>query len=204
MYPLFLKIQEQPCLVIGGGKIATRKIGDLIEEGATVTVVAKEVSKEIAEWAQKGVISLENREFRQGDTKDFFLVIAATNDHELNRSISQELGKTVLFNSVDDPTLCNFYAGAVIKRGKMRIAISTSGAFPALTKKIKKEIDDFVPLSYERLVDRLNEFRGEFLKKNIPEDERKRIIDHITESSAIDEFLHGNEEPLNQVLSQCV
>jgi precorrin-2 dehydrogenase / sirohydrochlorin ferrochelatase len=204
MYPIFLKIENQPCLVVGGGKVATRKIGDLVEEGAKVTVVAQEASEEISEWARTGALSLEKREFRRGDTKGFFLVIAATNDHELNRIISREAGKTVLFNSVDEPDLCNFYAGAVVKRGKLRIAISSSGAFPSLTKKLKRDIDDFIPLSYERLIDRLGEFRGNFLAKEMPEDERKRIIDRIAGSPAIDEFLRGNEEPLDRELGKCV
>jgi precorrin-2 dehydrogenase / sirohydrochlorin ferrochelatase len=204
MYSLFLKIKDQPCLVVGGGKVATRKVGDLVDEGAKVTVVAKEAGGEITEWAEKGVISLERREFRTGDTKGFFLVIAATDDHDLNRTISLEAGKTVLFNSVDEPELCNFYAGAVVKRGKLRVAISSEGAFPALTKKLKKEIDAFIPLSYERLIDRLGQFRERLLRKEMPADERKRIIDRIAESPVIDEFLHGNEEALNRVLDQCV
>ncbi len=204
MYPVFLKIENKPCLVVGGGKVATRKVGDLVDEGAKVTVVASRASKEISEWAQKGAISLENREFQKGDTHDYFLVIAATNDHELNRSIFEEVGTAKLFNSVDEPDICNFYAGAVVKRGKLRVAISTSGAFPALTKKIKKDLDHSIPSTYEGLLDKLSEFRGKFLAKNMPEEERKRIIDRIAGSPAIDEFLCGNENPLNQVLGECV
>jgi precorrin-2 dehydrogenase/sirohydrochlorin ferrochelatase len=130
-------------------------------------------------------------------------VIAATDDHEVNRVVSEETGRTTLFNSVDEPELCNFYAGAVVKRGKLRVAVSSSGAFPALTKRLKKDIDDFLPLSYERLIGRLGEFRERILLKKMPADERKRIVDRITESSAIDEFLHGNEEALNRMLDQC-
>lgn len=204
MYPIFLKIENQPCLVVGGGKVATRKVGDLVDEGAKVTVVAIQASVEIREWARKDVISLENRGFSKGETKGYFLVIAATNDHDLNRAISREAGRTILFNSVDEPDLCNFYAGAVIKRGKLRVALSTSGAFPALAKKLKKDIDGFIPLSYERLLDRLSDYRGDFLKREMPEDERKRIIDRIAGSSAIDEFLRGNEEPLTRMLGECV
>jgi siroheme synthase-like protein len=204
MYPLFLKIENLPCLVVGGGKVATRKVGDLVDEGAKVTVVAIEASKEIADWAQKKAISLEKREFRKGDTKGYFLVIAATNDHELNRVISEEAGKDKLFNSVDEPDLCNFYAGAVIKRGKLRIAISTAGAFPTLTRKIKTDLDNSIPASYGPLLEKLGEFRAAILKKNISGEERKRAFDHVTQSPAIDEFLRGNEEPLNRVLGECV
>jgi precorrin-2 dehydrogenase / sirohydrochlorin ferrochelatase len=203
MYALFLKIENQPCLIVGGGKIAVRKIGELITEGAKVTVVTPRANKEILEWSQKGAISLENREYRTGDTKGFFLVIAATNNHELNRIISEEAG-TTLFNSVDEPDICNFYSGAVIKRGKLRIAISTSGAFPALARKIKKDLNDSIPASYERLLDKLGEFRSFFIKNNIPEEKRKQVIDRIVQSPAIDEFLQGNEEPLNQALEKCI
>ena len=203
MYPIFLKIENKPCLVIGGGKVATRKIRDLVDEGAKVTVVAIRASKEISDLAQKGVISLENREFREGDTHGYFLVIAATDDHELNRIISNEAGAAILFNSVDEPELCNFYAGAVIKRGKLRVAVSTSGAFPPLTKKIKMDIDSSLPTSYGPLLDKLGEFRSFLKKKHVPEAERKRTIDTIVRSPAIDEFLRGNEEPLIRMLAKC-
>ncbi len=204
MYPIFLKIENLPCLVIGGGKVAARKVRDLVDEGAKVTVVAREAADEISDLAKKGLISLEIRSFRQGDTKGYFLVIAATNDHDLNRLISAEAGTAVLFNSVDEPELCNFYAGAVIKRGKLRVAVSTSGAFPPIAKKIKADLDVSISASYGPLMEKLGEFRSSLKKKNIPDDERKRTIDRIVCSSAIDEFLGGNEEPLNRMLAQCV
>ena len=176
----------------------------MVDEGANVTVVAIQASVEIREWAGKGVISLENRGFNKGETKGYFLVIAATNDHDLNRLISQEAGRTILFNSIDEPELCNFYAGAVIKRGKLRVAISTSGAFPALTRKIKKDLERSIPVSYGPLLEKLGEFRSALLTKKIPEDERKQIVDRVVQSAAIEEFLRGNEEPLNRVLGECV
>jgi precorrin-2 dehydrogenase/sirohydrochlorin ferrochelatase len=204
MYPIFLKIKNQPCLVIGGGKVATRKVRDLVDEGAKVTVVAIKATQEISDLAQQGTITLKNREFQKDDTEGFFLIIAATDDHDLNRAMSEEVGTARLFNSVDEPDLCNFYAGAVIKRGKLRIAISTSGAFPALARKIKTDLDNSIPASYELLLDKLGEFRSAILKKNIPEAKRKLAIDRIAQSPAIDEFLRGNQEPLNRELAECV
>jgi siroheme synthase-like protein len=203
MYPIFLKIKNQPCLIVGGGKVATRKVSDLVEEGAKVTVVALQTCKEISDLARKGLISLENRGFRIGDTKGYFLVIAATNDYALNRIISEEAGNSILFNSVDEPDLCNFYAGAVVKRGNLRVAISTSGAFPPLTKKIKSDIDNSLSRSYGPLLEKLGGFRKSLKKKNIPEEERKQTIDRIVRSRAIDEFLRGDEGPLNKALSEC-
>jgi siroheme synthase-like protein len=99
MYPIFLKIENKPCLVVGGGKVATRKVRDLVDEGAKVTVVAPMASEELVDLAEKKVISLEIRNFRHGETLEYFLVIAATNDHDLNRFISEEAGTTKLFNS---------------------------------------------------------------------------------------------------------
>jgi len=203
MYPIFLKIKNQPCLIVGGGKVATRKVSDLVEEGAKVTVVALQTCKEISDLARKGLISLENRGFRIGDTKGYFLVIAATNDYALNRIISEEAGNSILFNSVDEPDLCNFFAGAVIKRGKLRVAVSTSGAFPPITKKIKADLDKSLPPAYGTLLEKLGDFRSSLKKKNIPEDERRRAIDRIAGSPAIDEFLRGNDEPLNRMIALC-
>jgi precorrin-2 dehydrogenase / sirohydrochlorin ferrochelatase len=204
MYPIFLKIEHKPCLVIGGGKVATRKVRDLVDESAKVTVVALQVSDEIRNLAEKKTISLKNRAFSPGETKGFFLVIAATNDHELNRFISEEAGTAILFNSVDEPDLCNFYAGAVIKRGALRVAVSTSGAFPPITKKIKADLDASLSASYGPLLEKLGEFRRSLKKNHIPENQRKQMIDRIVHSPAIDEFLRGNEEPLDRVLAQCV
>jgi precorrin-2 dehydrogenase / sirohydrochlorin ferrochelatase len=203
MYPIFLKIENKPCLVVGGGKVATRKILDLVDERARVTVVALEATREISDLARKGAISLEIRGFRKGETKGYFLVIAATDDHELNRLISEEAGSAILFNSVDEPDLCNFFAGAVIKRGKLRVAVSTSGAFPPITKKIKADLDKSLPPAYGTLLEKLGDFRSSLKKKNIPEDERRRAIDRIAGSPAIDEFLRGNDEPLNRMIALC-
>jgi precorrin-2 dehydrogenase/sirohydrochlorin ferrochelatase len=204
MYPIFIKIKNKPCLVVGGGKVALRKINDLVSESAQVTVIAPTILPEILESANRAAITVLHREYRPGDSKGFFLVFAATDNHHLNRSISEEIGNSALFNSVDEPELCNFYSGAVIKRGKLRVAVSTSGAFPALTKKIKKDLDDCIPESYERLIEVLSQFRDRILQKeDLPEARRKEILNDVIQPSIVDAFLKGDETPLIRVVEQC-
>ena len=160
MYPLFLKLENVECLVIGGGVIAERKTLSLIESGAEVTLISPDITNKLVELVRKDIVKYHNRFFISGDIKDFFLVIAATNSIEVNKLIYEESIKSrILINSVDDPENCNFYVPAQVKRGDLQIAISTSGKLPLLAGRIRVFLDRIFPQSIGEEVDRLHEIR---------------------------------------------
>src|SRR5260370_27903282 len=122
LFPLFLKLQGQPVLVVGGGEIAEGKIGSLLHTGASVHVVAPEATSAIRGWAQENRIEWHQRNFAHEDVKGKQLVIAATSSADVNHEVYGEARHHgVLCNVVDDPPYCDFYFPAVVRRGRLPI-----------------------------------------------------------------------------------
>lgn len=140
---MFLKLAERRCLVVGAGGIATAKISALLQSGAQVTVVAPWALEEVHDWAEAGSIEWIEREFLASDLDGVFLAIAATSRADVNHAVFLDAGKrNILCNAVDDPPNCDFYFGAVVRRGDLQIAISTAGESPALAQRLRREIDE--------------------------------------------------------------
>lgn len=141
-YAVNLTIQGRPALVVGGGNVASRKVEDLLDAGADVTVIAPDVCTAIQQHAGSGRVQLNLRPYAPGDLRGAFLVIAATSDEELNARISrdaQSLG--ILVNVVDRPALCTFILPAVVRRGDFKLTISTEGQCPALASVMREELE---------------------------------------------------------------
>ncbi len=141
-YPVNLDIRRQPCLVVGGGGVGTRKVRTLLDCGAQVTVVSPEVTGPLSVLAAENRILLKQRPYRASDLDGVFLVIGATDNKDLNRAIhddARKLGK--LCNISDQPDLCNFILPSIIDRGDLIIAISTSGKSPAVAGRIRKQME---------------------------------------------------------------
>src|SRR5262245_59416994 len=139
MFPIFLKLESRACLVVGGGVVAQAKIPCLLTERSSVKVIAPEATPQIREWASSGADDWEQRSFEPRDLEGMFLVIVATSSHEVNTRVFTEAhAKGILCNTVDDPPNCDFYYPAVVRRGDLKIAISTGGQSPALAQRIRQ------------------------------------------------------------------
>jgi siroheme synthase-like protein len=142
-YPVFLDLNARSCVVIGGGVIAEGKIAMLIECGANITMISPTVTDRIKNLAGTGMINLEEREYQEGDLKEAYLVIAATDDNNVNQTVAREAQQhNLLLNVADVTHLCNFIAPAVVRRGDVTVAISTSGTSPALARKLREELEN--------------------------------------------------------------
>jgi len=138
-YPVFLNVQDKKAVIIGGGKVSERKALALIKAGACVTVVSPDLSEQLIRLRERKLIQHIPRLYEKKDIRRAFVVIAATDSSEINSRISKDAEGLV--NVVDVPPLCNFIAPSVIQRGPLTLAISTSGASPALAKTIRKELE---------------------------------------------------------------
>lgn len=156
-YPVMLDIDDRPCLVVGGGRVALGKVRGLLAAGAVVTVVAPEMVEEIG--TLDGVV-LERRTYRSGDVAGHRLVMAATDDPAVNRRIFED-GEAVgvLVNSADDPVNCSFTLPAVLRRGPITVAVSTGGHSPALAVWLRDRLAAEVGPEYEVLLRLLAEHR---------------------------------------------
>ena len=140
-YPINLDIQNRGVLVVGGGGVGTRKVKTLLDCGARVTVVSREVSAKLQALAASGEINLEQRSYRSEDLTGMFLVIGATNEMKLNRKISNDAEQlNTLCNIADRPEVCNFILPSIVRRDDLVITISTSGKSPAMAKKLRKAL----------------------------------------------------------------
>lgn len=180
-YPIFLSLQGKFCVVVGGGEVALRKIGDILEAGADVTVIAETPIPSIKELARTGEIILLHRRFSPYDIDGAFIVFAATDDNVLNAEISSFARKQrILVNAVDNPSKCDFFSGAIVKRGPLRIAVSTSGRCPGIAASIRRELEELYSESYAGFLETIGEMRDYVLQQDsIDEDVKKTALDWL-------------------------
>lgn len=142
-FPLNVKLAGRRITIIGGGAVAERKIAKLIGAGASVRVVAPDLTPALSELRDNGVLSHVARPYQNGDVAGSFLAIAATNDKMVNKAIAEEAARYAILSDIcDAPNLSSFTMPAVIERGDLVIAISTGGKSPALAKKIRQDLED--------------------------------------------------------------
>ena len=192
---MFIKLAGCPCLVVGAGAVAEGKISSLLDAAAKVRVVAPEATGQICFWAATGQIERLSRPFEPTDLDGMFLVVAATNSHELHESILTEARQRgVLCNVVDVPELCDFYYPAVIQRGALQIAVSTSGQSPALAQRLRKELEEQFGPEYEAWLQQLGEERAKlFAANNMDPEERKRLLHDLASADSFKSFLRKHK-----------
>lgn len=178
LFPLFLKLDARPCLVVGAGPIAEGKIEGLLDTGAQIRVVAPHATEKVRQWSQSKKIDWHQRPFQPSDLDNMFLVVASTNSTALHEQIFAEAQKRrVLCNIVDVPHVCDFYYPAVVRRGLLQIAISTSGQSPALAQRLRKDLEIQFGPEYERWLTHLATLRDQLQSdKSLDPDERKRLL----------------------------
>ena len=180
VYVACLRLSGRRCLVVGGGDIGLEKVEGLLACGGDVTLVAPDAIDALAELADEGSIEWEKRAYEPADLEGTFIVIAATNDTDVNIGIYEDAERrAMLVNIVDVPPLCNFILPAIVRQGSMAIAISTQGASPALAKRMKREIADQFGEPYAELAVILNDVRG-WAKGTLPTyNDRKDFFEGI-------------------------
>jgi siroheme synthase-like protein len=153
-YPVCLDMTDRPCLVVGGGPVAERKVAGLLDAGARVTVVSPSATDRLREWARADRIRLLPREYAAADLAGQAVVFVATDDGGINAGVARDArAGGVLVNAVDDPAHCDFILPAVLSRGGITVAVSTGGASPALARAVRDELgayldrDDYAALA---------------------------------------------------------
>ncbi|MGB9679175.1 MAG: precorrin-2 dehydrogenase/sirohydrochlorin ferrochelatase family protein [Thermoanaerobacteraceae bacterium] len=185
-YPVMVNLNGKRCLVVGGGKVAYRKVIHLLEAGAFVTVISPSFTEEILTIAEseKKMLTLIKREYEGKDVKGFFLVFACTDDIKTNKLIAKECEKYgLLVNIVDDSDASSFIVPAVLKRSDLLISISTGGKSPLLSRKIKEKLESIFDKRYEKLLEDLYKVREEVKVSNLGEEEKIKIYEDIIEKS---------------------
>jgi len=182
-YPAFLNLKGKKVVVIGGGKVAERKIFALLKAGAHVTVISPKITKRIEREKRKRRVRHISRKYKRGDQKNAVLVIAATDSQDINQQASREA--PCLVNVVDSPAHCNFIVPSVIKRGPLTIAVSTSGISPALSSSIRSELEELYGPEFAQYLELLEKIRRKVMREIPYKKERAEFLKSIASEKLV-------------------
>lgn len=182
LLPMFLKVAGKRAVVVGAGPIGLHKAADLAAAGACVTVIALSFSDDVALGGQLASIERVQRAFAPGDTKGAFVVFAATGVVDVDDAVSADArDHGALVNVVDRADASDFYSGAVVRRGPLTVVVGTSGASPALARKVRERIEQLLPPTLGVLAEVLGEARPKLLARFPNFGERARVLDTFVE-----------------------
>ena len=180
LFPLFLKLEGKRCLVVGAGLIGLEKVESLLRCGASIRVVAPDAVARVQQLSTWGKIEWLARCFEAQDATGCDLIIAATNDRQVNQAVFEEASRrSILCNTADDPPLCDFFFGSIVQRGDLQIAISTAGQSPALAQRLRREIDAQLPADLGTWLEDLGQLRREILQAMPAGPERKALLHEL-------------------------
>ncbi len=187
-YPICLiNLADKRTLVIGGGQVALRKVRGLLEADAVIDVISPLVTDDLENLVNKSQLNWIRRDYRRGDLSGAFLVVAATDDPEVNERIWQEAQEEgCLINTVDDPAHCNFILPALVRRGEFTLAVSSGGASPTLARYIREKLEDEFGPEYGEFTALLGDLRQDLLDNTSPGDERINLAYQLIESQVLE------------------
>jgi precorrin-2 dehydrogenase / sirohydrochlorin ferrochelatase len=190
LFPMFVKLRDRLCLVVGGGQIAESKIPGLLAADAKVRVIAPEVTESLAAQAREGQIEWLRKAFDPEDLSGAYLVVAATSAIQVNQEVFREAeARGILCNAVDDPDYCHFYYPSVVRRGALQIAISTEGLSPALSQRLRRELEVQFGPEYEPWLNWLGAARKFLRAKNDDPQETRQLLHQLASREMFDKFL---------------
>lgn len=200
-FPVFLKLKDQACLVVGAGEIAARKIELLARAGAKITVIANEISPAVLSLQTTNNLTLLQKPFSPEDIDEFRLVVSATDSPETNSLVAKTATEqNIPVNVVDNPELCSFIFPAIIDRSPIIAAVSSGGAAPVLARLLRAKIETVIPPAYGRLANLADKFRDK-VKQHIKRPAQRRIFwENVLQGSIAELIFSGKEQEAEQQL----
>lgn len=202
-YPVNLLVTGRRCVVVGGGRIAARKIDALLEAGAHVHVVAPNLDTEVRAWRDEGRLTVDKRSFQSSDLDDAWLATAATDDAAVNRAVF-EAGeeRRIWVNAADDPDNCSFTLMSVVRQGDLVVTIGTGGRSPALATYLKDHVTQEMGPEWAQLLDLLSEAREHHRAHGVATEtlDWKRALD----SGMLELIRDGRTAEAKELLQTCL
>lgn len=198
-YSISLDLNNKGCLVVGGGKVAERKVRSLLECGARVRVVSPEITPGLASLAGEGKILFREGRYRTSDLEGIFLVIGSTDQEAVNRQVADDCAaRNLVVNIVDDPLKGNFFVPAVVRRGALTIAVSTGGKSPMLARKIREELESVYGPQYEEFLDMLGSLREDILQHYSDHDQKREIFESLVDDHVLSLLKEGRMDRVKE------
>jgi len=193
LYPMMVSLTGKRCVVVGGGTVAERKVRHLVESDAQVEVVSPTATPCLAALASSRRIRWRRRTIRNSDLSGAFLVIAATDNPQVNRDVARQVRRVSgLVNVADDPEACSFLVPSVVRRGDLTIAISTGGGSPALAKKLRQRLERTIGPEYAAFLDALRLLRQRAKRAIRDPEKRQAIYRRAVESDLFEAAARGD------------
>ena len=204
-YPVNLDLKSRRCVVVGGGAVAERKAETLLDFGAALVVIAPELTPRLHDLAAERLVEHVAGKYTSGMLEGAFLVIAATDDREINKAVSSEAQRLgILVNVVDEPELCTFFVPAIVRRGDFIISVSTSGKSPALARRVREELEARFGPEYGEFADLLGELRGELKARHPNPADRYRVFLRILDSGVLNLLAQGRRDEATERARKCI
>ncbi len=204
-YPIFAVIEDKPCLVVGGGAVGERKVQDLLASGAKVTVVSRTLTPILAALASEGKIVYLAEDFADNQVESMALVMAATDDPEVNAKVSAAAqARGIWVNVADDPEHCTFIVPAQVKRGDLTLAISTGGASPALARKVREDLQQQFGPEYGPYLDLLKRVRSRIMAERRAHPDNAKLFHRLVNSTLQEAVARGDRALIVKVLHDVV
>lgn len=206
IFPISLKLQQQPCLIVGGGRIAYRKAVLLAKAGAILHVIAPEIEPDLLTLVQQTQGQFIAAAFKtQVNVRDYRLVIAATNDRAVNQQVFEVCeAEKVLVNSVDDPPHCRFMVPAIIDRSPLIISVASNGTSPVLSRQIRTQLETLIPHGMGKLAEFSGKWRTTVKQKITNPDKRRIFWEDLYASPLKEQVFNGNEAEADQLIEQAL
>ena len=204
-YPVYLNLNHKRVVVVGGGEVAERKVESLLGTGASIVVISPEVTSRLLALAEEKQLELHKRAYAPGDCDGATLVLSATNDPKLSKTVFEDATRSgALVNTADQPALCDFIMPAVLRHGDIAIAISTGGASPGLAARLRQKISEVIGPEYGQLAEMLSKARPEIHKRLQEEDERKALQYRILDSGIIERLKENDRAGAERLLREII
>ena len=205
LLPIFLDIKNKTCLVVGGGDVAARKVGLLLKTGGRLRVVSPILCANLTRLLEKGQIEYHARAYQDDDLEGCQLVIAATDDNDVNRRISEQArARQIPVNVVDQPDYCSFIVPSIIDRSPVVAAVSTGGASPVLARLIRSRLETLIPAGYGRLATLCQRFRDRVKARFAKPSDRRLFWEKVLNSGVAERVFSGHMEEADAAMERAL
>lgn len=202
-YPIYVELQNKPVLVVGGGKVAYRKVKTLVEHGAIVRIVSPKLDPELKELVDDVHCFWKEKEYSSDDLQDEVLVFSCTEIEDVNKTVARNAMEAFrLINVVDDPDKCSFIVPSILERGDLSIAVSTGGSSPIVARQIRADLEEHYGDAYKDYLLLLKSWRKE-VKAQLTASQKERFWNRATDGEVLQLLKNGQQEDAKGVMEKC-
>lgn len=202
-YPIFINLESKPVLVVGGGKVALRKVKTLLAHGALVRIVSPRILPTIEEMVDNRVCIWQKKEYSIDDIQDALIIFSCTEIEELNRAVARDASKTCrLVNVVDDPEKCTFILPSIMTQGDLKIAVSTSGSSPIVARQIREKLEEQFGKEYEIYLTLLKNWRND-VKAKLTNEQKEKFWEIATDGEVLQLIKNNQLDEAKGVMTKC-